>query len=168
MMIAKQMSKEPGAKNCAHGGPAYCNKGCYAGGGEVEKEPMREDSSEIMSDEALQYEQKEEEPMKMAKGGMMHPKHMAKMIMASKPKMMAKGGMIEAEDEETPVASHEDGLDMEDNESMPLDHASESDERFTSEEASEDPNQFDWEDEEMQPKKDLLSRVMMKISSRKR
>lgn len=158
MMISKQMSKEPGAKNCAHGGPAYCNKGCYAGGGEVEK------GSEMMSNEA---EQKEEEPMKMmAKGGMMHPKHMAKMIM-SKPKMMAKGGMIDSEDEETesePMGSY----DLEDNESMPLDHASESDERFTSEEASEDPNRFDWEEEEMQPKKDLLTRVMMKISARKR
>lgn len=70
---SKKMAKG-GMAHCAHGGPAYCNAGCYAEGGEVEKEGKEESLSDKMK-KAIgvpaghdQLEQLAKE--KYAKGGM--------------------------------------------------------------------------------------------------
>lgn len=244
-----------GMAHCAHGGPAYCNVGCYADGGEVMMDNGKTieenyhaigagrndrsgvtdedwqpggDDQELLQraradritdlgpkrgmadankyagggllDKYSEHEHEmdkkrekhkygnmpsyegtysaegipyggvntsgEEEEEAMAEGGMvgmMHPKRMASMIM-KRPMKMAEGGMIpDAWKAGERYEMHEEPMDPgAEDESMPLDHASESDERFTAEEASEDPNQFGWEDEDSNQEKDFLTRVMMR------
>lgn len=154
-----------GMAHCAHGGPAYCNKGCYADGGEVEEmhpehDSMPSEDAPKAEMQAMKYEHGMEEPMedpediKMAKGGMMHPKNMAKAI------MMAKGGMIDSEealDKGLEMNEPMGSLDGDDNESMPLDHASEYDDRLTPADSESE--------EELLPKKDLLSRIMGRMKA---
>jgi hypothetical protein len=102
-----------GMAHCAHGGPAYCNMGCYADGGMVEDapemsakslsyergidEPMNEAANKprdpmidsMDSEEALdEGDMSMDEPMKMARGGIFNPKKMARMAM---------GGMVKSE-----------------------------------------------------------------------
>lgn len=151
-----------GSIHCAHGGPAYCNAGCYEEGGLVEemhpeKDSMQSEDSEKSVKQSADYEHSMEEPMKdpenikMAKGGMMHPKHMAKMI------MMAKGGMVDSEESWDKGEEMEPKGDysMSDDESMPLDHATEYDDRLTAED-DESADQL------MLKKGGLLDRVMMR------
>lgn len=93
-----------------------------------------------------------EESMTPLHKGILHPKHMAKMI------MMAKGGLIDSE------AALKEGGDTEDheepdfgedeNELMPIDMEDE-DEAFSDEDGEN-------ETATMKPKKDLITRIMMK------
>lgn len=154
-----------GVANCAHGGPAYCNAGCYEDGGMVEEmhpehDSMQSEDSKKSEMQGMDYEHSMDEPMKdpedikMAKGGMFPSKHMAVMIMA--PKKMAMGGIAEKAWDEGEEHEPMGKFDASDDEVLPLDHASEADERFGDENSAED--------EMFQPKKkDLLSRIMMKM-----
>lgn len=150
-----------GKVQCAHGGPAYCNAGCYAEGGVAEEmhpmhDSMQAEDAEASEKEAMDYEEAHEEPMKMSKGGFLPAHNMAKMIMAKK---MATGGMVKDSEEAWDEGEEHEPMgsfDAEDNEAMPLDHATEMDDRLTPADDSEDEQ---WEGK----KKDLLTRIMSRM-----
>lgn len=145
---ASKMAK--GGQMCAHGGPIHCAMGCYSEGGVV-----TDDHSEPMVEREEHHSEMPKvmnEPKSFKGAGLMHPKHMVKAI------MMAKGGMVDSEDAWDKGEEHEPMGDysMSDDEAMPLDHATEMDDRLT-------PADSESEDEFMgMKKKDLISRVMMK------
>lgn len=185
--INKRNKMAKGGMACAHGGPAYCNKGCYSEGGMVE-EPMHEkaempaslkedsmDSLDSMT-KGRSYEVMKEDPMhdpeemKMAKGGMFHPKQMAKMIVHH----MAKGGMVNSAESWDAGQKQSDMMEDHpagsmDNEDIDLAWTTPHDDNLSSEgeyPLIEEEGYEEGHQAKMRRKGGVLERVMSKIHSR--
>lgn len=107
---SKKMAKG-GMAHCAHGGPAYCNDGCYADGGLVEEMNPMQDSHQSedaakSSKQGMAYEMERDEPMNempnKPKSEMPHSmdSEMAEeegnMVSEDEPMKMARSGFMKA------------------------------------------------------------------------